>query len=92
MDEDVPPDILELQAAVRAHILDGYIAAFDRQAEISRMVWSCETSAEAVTRLTGEPFDFSEVQAHHILDRPLRWQTKEQLRALVAEREALRLD
>jgi hypothetical protein len=53
------------------------------------MVWSCRTSEEALARLIAEPFRFSEVQAQHILDVPIRRQTYEQLVFLEAERRQL---
>jgi DNA gyrase/topoisomerase IV subunit A len=87
--DEVPPEIQAERRRLRLHILEGIISSVQRQEEIGRMVWSCGSSSEALSGLTAQPFGFSEAQANHILDRPLRWQTKEQLASLVAERDSL---
>jgi DNA gyrase/topoisomerase IV subunit A len=89
MPKEIPPEILRSQAQARLHVVDGFLAAFANREGIVRMVWSCDTSEEALLRLMAAPFGFSDVQAHHILDRTLRWQTKEHFRALEAERSRL---
>lgn len=89
MSDEVQPDLQKFRAEARVHTLGGLIAAFDKREAIAGMVRSCETSAEALSRLSAEPFGFSEFQAQHILDTTLRCQTKGYLRALVAERTAL---
>jgi DNA gyrase/topoisomerase IV subunit A len=87
--DDFPPAIRREHVAARIHILDGYVSAFERRAEISQMVCNCVSAEEAFVRLVAAPFGYSEVQAHHILDQPLRLQTLERLRAVESERQGL---
>ena len=89
MTEEIPPDVKGQILGQQIHVLDGLISAFHKREAIARMIWTCRSSAEAVSRWTAEPFGFSESQAHHILDRTLRQQTKEHLDILVARRSAL---
>jgi DNA gyrase/topoisomerase IV subunit A len=84
-----PPEVRAGQIAARLHILDGFNSAFNRREEIGQLVWNCESPQEALSRLMSEPFEYSETQAHHILDQPLRGLTKERLRDLEAKRESL---
>ncbi len=55
----------------RAHILEGLIKALDLIDEIIAAIRASEDRQEAKTRLMGKGFDFSEIQANHILDMPL---------------------
>jgi DNA gyrase subunit A len=76
--------------ASRLHIVDGYVAAFDRLGEIGEAVRRCRTRRQAVATLTAPVFGFSEVQAEHILDLSFAHQTEERRRAVVTERNDLR--
>jgi DNA gyrase/topoisomerase IV subunit A len=84
-----PPDVRAGHVETRLHLLDGFDSAFIRREEIAQMIWNCESPEEALNRLMNEPFGYSETQAHHILDQPLRGLTRERLRVIEAKREAL---
>jgi DNA gyrase/topoisomerase IV subunit A len=87
-----PPEVRAAQIEARLHILDGFNSAFHRREEIGQMIWNCESPEEALNGLMTEPFGYSETQAHHILDQPLRGLTRERLRVLEARRESLLRD
>ena len=72
------------------HIVDGYVAAFDRLEQIGQTVRRCPTRRQAVAALTAPAFGFSDVQAEHILDLSFAHQTEERRRAMVSERDDLR--
>jgi DNA gyrase subunit A len=55
----------------RAHIVEGLIKALDLIDEIIALIRASEDRAAARQGLMGEGFDFSEIQANHILDMPL---------------------
>ncbi len=55
----------------RAHILEGLIKALDLIDKIIAAIRASEDRQEAKSRLMGEGFEFSEIQANHILDMPL---------------------
>ncbi|NNC80695.1 MAG: DNA gyrase subunit A [Acidimicrobiales bacterium] len=55
----------------RAHIVEGLIKALDLIDEIIALIRASDDRAAARTGLMGEPFEFSEIQANHILDMPL---------------------
>ena len=93
-EDDVTPAerarIDEGRAASRLHIVDGYVAAFDRLEEIGQAVRRCATRRQAVAALTAPVFGFSDVQAEHILDLSFAHQTEERRLAVVTERTDLR--
>ncbi len=55
----------------RAHIVEGLIKALDLIDEIIAAIRASEDRPAAQVALMAEPFEFSEVQAKHILDMPL---------------------
>jgi len=55
----------------RAHIVEGLIKALDLIDEIIALIRASEDRGAARTGLMAEPFEFSEIQANHILDMPL---------------------
>ncbi len=59
------------KAKARAHIVEGLIRAIDLIDEIIALIRSSENRAAARDGLQAAPFDFSEIQATHILDMPL---------------------
>ncbi len=59
------------KAEARAHILRGLLIALDNIDEVVRIIRSSANVDDARAALM-ESFDFSEVQANHILDMPLR--------------------
>ncbi len=59
------------KAKARAHIVEGLIRAIDLIDEIIALIRASENRAEAREGLQVAPFDFSEIQATHILDMPL---------------------
>ncbi len=56
----------------RAHIVEGLLRALDAIDEIIALIRGSEDTDAARTVLQAKPFEFSEVQATHILDMPLR--------------------
>ena len=59
------------RAQDRRHIREGLLKAINVIDEVIAAIRGSENRAEARTRLMAEPFEFSEVQAEHILDMPL---------------------
>ena len=55
----------------RAHIVEGLIKALDLIDEIIALIRASEDRPAAREGLMAEPFEFSEIQAGHILDMPL---------------------
>jgi hypothetical protein len=79
----------------RLHILEGLLRALDLHEQIDVVVWNAETIEDAHRRLVDEPFSFTEIQAHHILDMPVRRRTvasRARLAQEAAEIEAIRAD
>jgi DNA gyrase subunit A len=60
------------KAKGRAHILEGLLRALDAIDEIIALIRGSEDTDAARQGLMAAPFEFSEVQANHILDMPLR--------------------
>ena len=90
------------KAQERAHIVEGLIKALDLIDQIIAAIRASEDKAAARVALMATPFEFSEVQAEHILDMPLsrltrlgRSQLEEELaklRETIAELEAILAD
>jgi DNA gyrase subunit A len=90
------------KARDRAHIVEGLIKALDLIDQIIATIRASEDKASARGALIAAPFEFSEVQAEHILDMPLsrltrlgRAQLEEEmakLRETIAELEAILAD
>lgn len=59
------------QNQARAHILEGLIKALDVIDEVIAAIKAAEDRAAARTALMAAPFEFSEIQANHILDMAL---------------------
>lgn len=59
------------KAKARAHILEGLLRALDMIDAIIAAIRASENRSEARQRLMGEGFEFSELQAEHILDMTL---------------------
>ena len=59
------------KAEARAHIVEGLIKALDLIDQIITAIRASEDKSAARTSLMAAPFEFSEVQAEHILDMPL---------------------
>ena len=55
----------------RAHIVEGLLKALDILDEVISLIRSSNDRADARTGLMGDGFEFSEIQANHILDLPL---------------------
>jgi len=73
----------------RAHIVEGLIKALDLIDEIIKAIRASEDRAAARTALMAAPFEFSEIQANHILDMPLGRLTRLGRSELDAEMEKL---
>jgi DNA gyrase subunit A len=56
------------KAQDRAHIVEGLLKALDKIDQIIALVRGSEDRAAARAGLMAKPFDFSEIQANHILD------------------------
>src|SRR5687767_4385306 len=59
------------KAAARAHIVEGLIKALDLIDEIIALIRASDDKSAARAGLMAEPFEFSEIQAEHILDMQL---------------------
>jgi DNA gyrase subunit A len=87
------------KAMARAHILEGLIKALDLIDEIIATIRASEDKSNAREALMATPFEFSEIQANHILDMPLSRLTRlgratldeemAELRVAIAELEAI---
>ena len=64
------------KAEARAHILEGLIKALDLLDEIIAAIRASEDRPTARTALMAAPFEFTEVQAEHILDMQLSTLTR----------------
>jgi DNA gyrase subunit A len=71
------------KARDRAHILEGLLKALDMIDAIITLIRGSESADAARTALQAAPYEFSETQATHILDMPLR-------RLAALERQRLR--
>jgi DNA gyrase subunit A len=90
------------KARDREHIVEGLLKAINVIDEIIALIRSSENRDEARTRLMAEPFEFTEVQANHILDMRLGQLTRlaridleselEELRGTIRELEAILAD
>ena len=90
------------RATERAHIVEGLLRAVDMLDEVIALIRSSADRPEARSGLMAGPFDFSEVQANHILDTPLGRLTRlgrselaaelDELRVTIAELEAILAD
>ena len=89
-------------ARVRLHIVEGLLRALGAIDEIIALIRASENTGAARAGLMGEPFDFSETQANHILDMALSRLTRlgrsqleaeaREKRSLIADLEALLSD
>ncbi|MDZ4828192.1 MAG: DNA gyrase subunit A [Actinomycetota bacterium] len=59
------------KAEARLHIVDGLVKAVDMIDAVVKAIRASKDRAEARGKLMAKPFDFSEIQANHILDMPL---------------------
>jgi DNA gyrase subunit A len=90
------------KARDRAHIVEGLIKALDLIDQIIATIRGSEDRAGAKAALLAEPFEFSDVQAEHILDMQLSRLTRlgranleeelAELRATIVELEAILAD
>src|SRR4051794_32258184 len=60
------------KARERAHIVEGYLKALDHIDAIIQLIRASESADVAREGLMSEPYSFTEIQARHILDMPLR--------------------
>ena len=89
-------------ARARLHIVEGLLRALGAIDEIIALIRASEDTGAARAGLMGEPFDFSEAQANHILDMALSRLTRlgrnqleaeaREKRSLIADLEALLSD
>ena len=87
------------KAKARAHIVEGLIKALDLIDEIIAAIRASEDRPAALIALMDKPFEFSELQAGHILDMQLGRLTRlgrakleeemEELKATIADLEAI---
>ena len=82
-------------ARARLHIVEGLLRALGAIDEIIALIRASEDTGTARAGLMGEPFDFSEAQANHILDMALSRLTRlgrSQLEAEAGEKRSLIAD
>ncbi|MFM7618179.1 MAG: DNA gyrase subunit A [Actinomycetes bacterium] len=60
------------KAQDRAHIVEGLVKAFDMLDAIIALIRASEDTESSRAGLMAAPFEFTEVQANHILEMPLR--------------------
>ena len=77
------------KAEARLHIIDGLVRAVDMIDAIIKKIRASKDRGEARTALMTKPFDFSEIQANHILDLALGRLTQLGRDELLAEQEEL---
>jgi DNA gyrase subunit A len=90
------------KARAREHIVEGLLRALDLIDEIIATIRASEDRGAARAALMAEPFEFSEIQANHILDLPLGRLTRlgrselqeelTELRERIAELESILAD
>src|SRR5437764_727236 len=73
------------RARDRAHIVEGLLRALDMLDEVIALIRGSADVDTARTGLMAEPFNFSEIQANHILDMPLRRLTGLERQKLIDE-------
>ena len=73
------------RAQNRAHIVEGLLRALDLIDQIIAAIRASENRSEALQRLMGEGFEFSEAQGNHILDMTLSRLTRMAKNALEEE-------
>ncbi len=78
------------KAEARLHIVEGLLKAIDMIDAIVALIRASADRPEAREGLMGDGFEFSEIQANHILDMPLAKLTQLGTKDLVDERKELR--
>ena len=79
-----------LQKALdRSHIVEGLLRALDMLDAVIATIRGSQDAEEARSGLMASPFDFSEIQANHILDMPLRRLTGLEKQKLIDEYDEL---
>jgi DNA gyrase subunit A len=78
------------KARDRAHIVEGLTRALDMLDAVITLIRSAADVDTARTGLMVKPFEFSEIQANHILDMPLRRLTALERQKLIDELAELR--
>src|SRR5205085_4577033 len=73
------------KARDRAHIVEGLIRALDMLDEVIALIRGSADVDTARAGLMAAPFEFSEIQANHILDMPLRRLTGLERQKLIDE-------
>jgi DNA gyrase subunit A len=73
------------KARDRAHIVEGLLRALDMLDEVIALIRGSADVEVARAGLMAEPFSFSEIQANHILDMPLRRLTGLERQKLIDE-------
>src|SRR4051812_26920595 len=73
------------KARDRAHIVEGLLKALDMLDEVIALIRGSADVDEARAGLMTAPFEFSEIQANHILDMPLRRLTGLERQKLIDE-------
>lgn len=77
------------KAKDRAHIVEGLLRALDMLDEVIALIRGSQDVEAARAGLMAKPFDFTEIQANHILDMPLRRLTGLELQKLRDEHKEL---
>lgn len=77
------------KAEARLHIIDGLVRAVDMIDAVIKAIRASKDRGAARTKLMAKPFDFSEIQANHILDLALGRLTQLGREELLAEQREL---
>jgi DNA gyrase subunit A len=78
------------KAKAREHIVEGLCRALDMLDEVITLIRGAADVETARAGLMAKPFEFSEIQANHILDMPLRRLTALERQKLIDELKELR--
>jgi hypothetical protein len=86
-------DAAQVQMRVRSRLetVDAVVRALDRWDVVSAVVGASSNREEAIRRLAGEPFRFSEQQANHVLDLRVSQRLQDRRAALRDELDQLRV-
>ncbi|MCU1377743.1 MAG: topoisomerase (ATP-hydrolyzing) [Acidimicrobiales bacterium] len=83
-------ELVRVKLGMRLDIVDAIVRALDRWDVVSAVVAASANREEAMRRLAGEPFRFSEHQANHVLDLRVGQRLQDSRAALRDELDQLR--
>jgi DNA gyrase/topoisomerase IV subunit A len=80
----------DLRVEARLQIVDALLWASEHPEVLIALVRAQETVRASIERLTQPPYDFTEAQAHHLLDLPMRQLSPDCVALLREEEQRLR--